>query len=352
MNVTQYKCSVLAIDNDPSVLALLTNQLGADFDVLTARTAEQARGILSQRSVDIVLSNLQLPDETGLSLLDWARRTAPRTARVLITGTTTMQDAVDAINHSQVHRLVLKPWRSKDLIQTLQAISRGVLLEHNHEHLLDELRNLNLGLEQRVQMRTQELEHALGQLQQANLILEKMAATDPLTGLANRRAIDAVARKEFQRRARIPVPMAIFWIDADHFGRVNKDYSQVAGDQVLVWLAGILQLSVRTTDSLGRMGGEEFLVLAPGTDRVGAEVLAERLRGAVEAAGTAYHGHQIRMTVSLGVAVAEAGTPTTYEQLREVAADALREAKHTGRNKAVIRLIGEEKGRGGEGEKG
>ncbi|MBP3957494.1 diguanylate cyclase [Gemmata sp. G18] len=339
MNVTRYKCSALAVDDDPAILAILTGQLGGDFDVITACSAEQARAILSKRSVDIVLSDLQLPDETGLSLLDWVRRTAPRTARVLITGTARMQDAVDAINHSQVHRLVLKPWRSEDLIQTLRAISRGLLLERSHEHLLDELRKLNLELEQRVQTRTQELEHALGQLQQANAILERMAATDPLTGLANRRAIDAIARKELQRRTRLPGPIAVLWIDADHFGRVNKDYSQIAGDQVLVWLAGILQSSIRTTDSLGRVGGEEFMVLAPGTDVDGAEVLAERLRTSVEAAQTVYLGNTIRMTVSIGVAVAEASTSAGYEQLREVAAQSLKEAKESGRNRAVIRLI-------------
>lgn len=339
MNVTRYKCSILVVDDDPAILAVLAAQLGGDFDVVTACTATQARAILTQRSVDIVLSDLQLPDETGLSLLDWVRRTAPRTARVLITGTARMQDAVDAINHSQVHRLVLKPWRSEDLLQTLRSISRSLLLERSHEHLLDELRKLNLELEHRVQTRTQELEHALGQLQQANLILEKMAATDPLTGLANKRAIDAVARKEFQRRARMPVPVAVLWIDADHFGRVNKDFSQIAGDQVLVWLAGLLQSSIRTTDSLGRVGGEEFLVLAPGTDLAGAEILAERLRVGVQSAQTGYDGQPIRMTISLGVAVAEAGTPAGYDQLRDIAARALKEAKSTGRNRAVIRVV-------------
>lgn len=339
MNVTRYKCSTLVVDDDPQILAVLAAQLGADFDVTTACTAAQARAILAQRSVDIVLSDLQLPDETGLSLLDWVRRTAPRTARVLITGTARMQDAVDAINHSQVHRLVLKPWRSEDLLQTLRAIARSLLLERSHEHLLDELRKLNLELEQRVLTRTHELEHALGQLQQANLILEKMAATDPLTGLANKRAIDAIARKEFQRRTRIPTPIAVLWIDADHFGRVNKDHSQIAGDQVLVWLAGILQSSIRTTDSLGRVGGEEFLVLAPGTDLAGAEVLAGRLRTSVQSAQTVYDGTPIRMTISLGAAVADATTPASYEQLREVAARALKEAKNAGRNRTVTHVL-------------
>jgi diguanylate cyclase (GGDEF)-like protein len=339
MNVTRYKCSVLAIDDDPAVLAVLAAQLGADFEVVTAASAEQGRAVLAQRSFDIVLSDLRLPDENGLDLLDWVRRTVPRTARVLLTGAARMEDAVDAINHSQVHRLVLKPWRSEDLLQTLRTISRALLLERSHEQLLDELRRLNLELEQRVHTRTLELAQALLQLQQKNQLLEKMAATDALTGLPNRRAIDRIARTELQRRTRLPTPIALIVIDADHFGQVNRDYSLTAGDQVLVWLAGIMQSSIRASDSLGRVGGEEFLVVAPGTDLPGAEVLGERLRANVEASHTVYAGHTIRMTISLGVAVADGNTPVSYEQLREIAAEAEKEAKGTGRNKVVTRLI-------------
>ena len=344
MNVTRYRCSVLAVDDEPAVLAILAAQLGADFEVITAKSAERARVILAERSVDVVLSDLTLPDESGLDLLDWVRRTVPRTARVLLTGTARMEDAVDAINHSQVHRLVLKPWRAEDLLQTLRTISRALLLERSHEQLLDELRKLNLELEQRVHTRTLELEQVLLQLQQKNQLLEKMAATDPLTSLPNRRAIDRIARTEMQRRVRLPAPVAIVMIDADHFGQVNKIYSQTAGDQVLVWLAGLFQSSIRASDSVGRIGGEEFLVVAPATDVPGAEVLAERLRTTVEASQTVYtdrenRNHTIKMTVSLGVAVADTTTPAGYEQLREIAAEAMKEAKESGRNRAVIRVV-------------
>ncbi|MBY0459795.1 MAG: diguanylate cyclase, partial [Gemmataceae bacterium] len=320
---------------------------------------------------DIVLSDLQLPDENGLSLLDWVRRTAPRTARVLITGTARMQDAVDAINHSQVHRLVLKPWRAEDLLQTLRAIARSLLLERSHEHLLDELRRLNdelrrlnQELEQRVQERTEELrqtvrelqqrtaereeamrqlEEAMRELQKAKDLAERLARTDPLTGLPNRRAIDELARGEIHRRERTPAPLALLVIDADHFGQVNRDYSLTAGDQVLMWLSGVLQSTIRVTDKLGRVGGEEFLVVAPDTDQYGATVLAERLREAVEASHTVYHhegtARPIRMTISVGVACVDAVAPTSYEQLRNMAAEAEAEAKATGRNKVVVRSV-------------
>ncbi|HVL12684.1 MAG TPA: diguanylate cyclase [Gemmata sp.] len=330
MNVTRYRCSVLVVDDEPNILALLAAQLGDEFEVVTACSAEQARALFAQRSVDIVLSDLQLPGESGLSLLDWVRRTAPRTARILMSGTVRLEDATDAINQSQVHRIVLKPWRREDLLQTLRAVSRTLLLERSHEQLLDELRRLNMELEQRVADRTRELEAALAKLQE-------VALTDSLTGLANLRSVEMTVEKEVRRRMRNPSPIALAMIDADHFKNINTRYLHTGGNHVLVWLAGVLRNSVRASDSLARVGGEEFLVVAPDTDAGGAAVLAERLRSAVDAAATQYDGHPIRMTISLGVAVADAATVVSYPQLFKCAAEALKEAKDSGRNRAVVR---------------
>jgi len=340
MNVTRYKCSVLAVDDDPGVLGVLAAQLAHDFEVLTACTVEQARGVMGQRAVDILLTDLNLPDESGLALLEWSRRNCARTSRVLLSGTARLEDAADAINHSQVHRLVLKPWRPEDLLQTLRAAARALLLERSHEQLLEDLRKLNIDLERRVADRTRESEAVLAQLQQKNRILEQMALTDTLTGLANRRAIDLIARKELIRRTRSPSPLTLALIDADHFKDINTQYLQTGGDHVLAWLASVLSEAVRGSDSLGRVGGEEFMVVAPETDAAGAAVLGERLRGRMAAAATEYGGRPIRVTVSVGLAVAGVGVPVGYDQLYRAAAAALREAKDGGRNRCVIREVG------------
>lgn len=386
MNVTRYKCSILAVDDDPSVLAVVARQLAGDFDIWTAQTIEHARAYLGQRSFDIVLCDLTLPDGSGLELLDWVLRTAPRTARVLISGTGRIQDAVDAINHCQVHRIVLKPWRAEDLLKTLRSVSRTLLLERSHEQLLEDMRKMNEELEQRVQSRTLELERANFQLHQQRLELEqaneqlrqktqqleianrqlqankleleevnrqlklqqeelkKLATTDELTGIWNRREIEKIARNELERRHRCPTPVALILIDADHFGQINRDYSLTAGDQVLRWLTGILQSSIRTTDHLGRVGGEEFMIVAPHADAEGAEKLAERLRANVEASHTIYrdeqgNNHVLRLTISLGVAVVESDTFTDFDRLRALAADAEKEAKAAGRNRVVLRVL-------------
>ncbi|MBA4188540.1 MAG: hypothetical protein C0467_11090 [Planctomycetaceae bacterium] len=339
MNVTRYKCSILLVDDDPGVLSVLTAQLANDFDVSTACTAAQARGMLAKRSVDMVLSDLSLPDEPGTTLLDWVRRTAPRTFRILLTGTARLEDAADAINQTQIHRMVLKPWRGEDLLQSLRAARGTLLSERSSEQLNEDLRRLNQELEKRVADRTQELEAALALIQQKNTILEKMALTDPLTGLPNRRAIDLIARKELLRRARTSSALTVALIDADHFKNINTEFLHPGGDHVLVWLAGVLQGAVRTSDSIGRVGGEEFLVVAPSTDMAGAEKLAERLRTAVESGKTIYNGHEIRITISLGLAVCEADVIAGYDVLRDYAAEAVKQAKDAGRNRAVIRKV-------------
>jgi len=341
LNATaRYKCSVLLVDDEPAVLALLTGQLGNEFEVATATSAEAARSRLAAHTYDIILTDLQLKDSTGTQLLDWVHRHTPRTARVLLTGTARIEDAADAINNSRVHRLILKPWRTEDLLTTLRSVARALLLERSHEQLLDEYRRLNLELEQRVQDRTRELEHALHQLQMKNQILEKMALTDALTGLPNRRAIELIARKELLRRTRTPAPIAFGLVDADRFKQINSKYLLSGGDHVLTWLGHSLQSSIRATDAIGRVGGEEFMVVAPGTDLPGAEILSERLRSTVAQGETMFHSTPIRVTVSVGFGVALAGAAVGYEQLRELAAAALAEAKATGRNRCVIRIAG------------
>jgi diguanylate cyclase len=340
MAVNRYKCSVLVVDDEPAILALLAGQLGKEFEVHTATSAGDARRILTERPLDIVLTDLQLADANGIQLLDWVQHHTPRAARVLLTGTARIEDAAEAINCSRVHRLVLKPWRAEDLLTNLRQVARGLLLERSHEELLEELRRLNLELEQRVADRTRAHEQALQQLQMKNQILEKMALTDALTGLPNRRAIELIARKELLRRTRTPAPIAFGLVDADRFKQINSDYHLSGGDHVLTWLGHVLQGAIRGTDALGRVGGEEFMVVAPSTDTDGATVLAERLRSVVEADSTRYREWDIRVTVSVGFAVAAAGTPVGYDALREAAAAALSEAKSAGRNRTVVRLIG------------
>ncbi len=338
-----FQCSVLVVDDEPTILAMLSAVLAEEFEVLTASSKARAREILTQRTVDIVLSDQYLSAEsandTGVSLLEWVRSVRPATIRILMTGQASLDDAVAAINRGQVHRYLFKPLHNDHLRATLRDCARSLLLERSHEELLEQLRQLNYQLEMRVQQRTRELEEALRQLQYKNSILEKMALTDPLTGLPNRRAMDRLVRTELQRRTRHPTPISLAVIDVDHFKDVNTRYLLPGGDHVLIWLGQVLTGIVRTVDSVGRIGGEEFMVLAPDTDSQGSLMLAERLRRGVASTHTDYRDQSIRITVSVGVGCAEVDKPATYEQLKELASAALAEAKAGGRDRTVVKML-------------
>jgi diguanylate cyclase (GGDEF)-like protein len=139
-----------------------------------------------------------------------------------------------------------------------------------------------------------------------------------------------------RRRARHPSPLALGLVDADHFKDINSTYLLPGGDHALSALAQIMIGSVRMEDTMGRIGGEEFQVVAPQTSLEGAAVLAERIRSRVEQSVIPYKDQTIRLTVSIGFAVVEAPSTTNPTQLKEIAAAALQQAKAQGRNRCVV----------------
>jgi diguanylate cyclase (GGDEF)-like protein len=337
--VRPYKCSILAVDDEPLVLTTLEKTLANEFELLTAASAEEALQVLASRSVDLVLADQKLPGMSGVHLLAQVKKQSPHTVRLLMTGMARFEDAVEAINTGQVSRFLVKPWSRDDLLDLLRESSRSVLLEKSHDDLLEKLQRLNGELEERVAQRTRELQEANHELQQKNWMLEKLALTDPLTGLPNRRAMDRLSRTELRRRQRYPSSVALGLVDVDHFKSINERYLLPGGDHVLTELGKVLVGSVRTIDSVGRIGGEEFQIVAPETSEEGATILAERIRSTVEATPFVYSGEEIRITVSVGFAVAEADMAAEYDEMKHIAAQCLAEGKNTGRNRCVIRCV-------------
>ncbi len=158
--------------------------------------------------------------------------------------------------------------------------------------------------------------------------LEELSASDRLTGLCNRLKLDEVLSQAFERACRQADSLAIILIDLDDFKRINDTFGHQVGDTVLIAIAERFAATVRRQDTLGRWGGEEFMVVCPGTDQAAAQALAERLRHAI-----AVHdfGHGERLTCSIGVATHRDGD-TSAEMIRR-ADRALYEAKGAGRNR-------------------
>jgi diguanylate cyclase (GGDEF)-like protein len=336
---TPRRCSLLVVDDESYLLPAIEKLLHNDYDVITAQNVDEAESILQSRMIDILLTDQRMPEKTGVQLLEWARQHSPQTIRLLMTGYSEIEDAIDAINRGNVYYYLLKPWRTEDLLHVLRNAADKFTLERKRDRYLDELWKLNGELERRVMDRTRELEDANQLLEQRARELERLALTDPLTGLFNRRAMDELARFELKRHARYPSPLALGYIDVDHFKDVNTRYLLTGGDEVLKALARMLSSTVRETDSVGRVGGEEFLVIARETTAEGANVLAERIRATVANTPIRYGGQDIGITVSVGFAVAEIGVRAEYQQMTELAAAALAQTKLGGRNRVEIRPL-------------
>jgi diguanylate cyclase (GGDEF)-like protein len=164
--------------------------------------------------------------------------------------------------------------------------------------------------------------------------VEQQALVDGLTGLANRRVCTAALEKELARARRFEEPLALVLADIDDFKRVNDRFGHPTGDEVLKAFATTLRESVREIDLAGRWGGEEFVLLLPGTDLEGGRELAERVRRALEALELpAPDGDAVQVTASFGVAA----FPEAESQDRLVAAAdrALYEAKRAGKNQVA-----------------
>jgi diguanylate cyclase (GGDEF)-like protein len=165
--------------------------------------------------------------------------------------------------------------------------------------------------------------------------LSQLAATDALTGVANRRTLDHTLRHEWFRAQRSGKPMSVLMIDADHFKAFNDSHGHQGGDEALRMLADVITANVhRPADLVARYGGEEFSVILAETDSRGAQKIAEQIRAQVEQLPLVARD-ELPMTVSIGISTWTTASDISLEQLLFDADKALYQAKERGRNRVV-----------------
>ncbi|NWF12752.1 GGDEF domain-containing protein [Pseudomonas reactans] len=166
-------------------------------------------------------------------------------------------------------------------------------------------------------------------------VLSELAATDALTGLANRRILDERLRLEWDRAQRSTEPLTVLMIDVDHFKAFNDRHGHHGGDAALRTVAQVIGTNIRRpADLAARYGGEEFAVVLPVTDAQGAWVIAEHIRSGIEHLPRV-GGDEQPITVSIGMSTWDKRSRQSLEALLLSADQALYEAKHTGRNRIV-----------------
>ncbi len=169
----------------------------------------------------------------------------------------------------------------------------------------------------------------------ADFQLRDLAANDPLTGLMNRRTMDVVFLREFERSLRYGRPLSVMMVDIDHFKSINDTYGHATGDEVLKIMAGILKSKIRVHDMVARYGGEEFALILPETEEDGAFLLSQRLMNAIRSYAFPTEKGELKLTASIGIAQWKEKNES-LSGLIEKADQALYDAKRRGRDRVVI----------------
>ncbi|MHC1743814.1 MAG: GGDEF domain-containing protein [Syntrophobacteraceae bacterium] len=168
--------------------------------------------------------------------------------------------------------------------------------------------------------------------------LMQLSITDPMTGFYNFRYLIQTMEREMERTRRTRLPMALIMIDLDHFKRVNDDYGHPVGDAALQWACHIWRENIRRIDIPCRYGGEEFVIVLPGTTLAQATMLAERLRRKLAALPLRSESYSVPLTASFGVSGYQGQEPCSPEMVIEAADKMLLRAKAEGRNRVCTEM--------------
>ncbi|MEZ6046293.1 MAG: GGDEF domain-containing protein [Planctomycetaceae bacterium] len=190
-------------------------------------------------------------------------------------------------------------------------------------------------------VRQQMIEEEVKQLEQKNQQLEQQTIRDVLTGTYNRKFFDESLQKEIARAARAATTIGVIFLDIDHFKNLNDTYGHQFGDEVLKQVAAKFENTLRTTDVLGRYGGEEFVALVSQPTSKGLAKVAERLRAAVEGLQILFNNKAVPVTISVGACIGMPQRNSTKigERLVTEADAAMYDSKRNGRNQVHIRSI-------------
>ena len=301
---------ILIIDDsifESKHLTLLLQEQG--HDVVCAETGAHGMKMIKTEHPDLILLDLILPDISGREICRWSKLNpeTQMTPVIILTARAEVKERVAGLQEG-ANDYITKPFDDLELKARIAAVLR-------EKHLRDELQKKN-----------SEYEDLLRKF-------EKMAVTDSVTGLFNRRRFEEVLAREFERFVRYNVPFACLMIDVDHFKTINDTYGHDVGDTVLKGISKTIQKQIRGVDTVARYGGDEFVVLLTQQKKGEAEKVAARIikhlrQQSIEEIDKSGE----KVTVSIGIASVPDPDLKSKEQVVQCADYALYKAKKKGRD--------------------
>ncbi len=296
---------VLVADDSPTArFALRKNLTAWGYDVVEASEGKKAWNLLNEDSPPrIAVLDWMMPGLDGVEICRKLRerKNGPFVYTILLTSKSEQEDLVYGLENG-AHNFQSKPYSPIELRSHVNVGKRLVESDDKIKEYAEEM--------------------------------ERLATTDSLTGIFNRRHFLECGEKELARSKRYGRPMSVLLIDVDHFKIINDTFGHAAGDKTLRIITRTCIDTLRENDLFGRLGGEEFAVVLPENDEPCAVDAAERLRKTMEELKVAFEDKIIRFTISIGVASSEL-SDKTIEVILKRADDALYKAKKCGRNRVI-----------------
>lgn len=310
------KIKLLIIEDDQDQRDLIRETLEEHFGQGTVSGASSRREAMAQdlKSFDLILCDYNLPDADGMDLLAEIRRRCA-TPVIMVTGENVGKIATEAIRGGAADYVV----KFGDYLFTIPLVVE---------------KNLAAA---RV---TAEREALRQELERKNLQLERMAATDPLTGLYNRRHFQSVLEQLFSESQRYQSDLSCVMIDLDGYKQFNDTFGHQVGDQLLVVVGRGISANLRQMDVAARYGGDEFVLLLPRAGVEEASVVADRIPRQFIETSREMVGGGTGVTMSVGIASVRTCRPAGPDQLIARADAALYQAKQSGRNRVAVSASG------------
>ena len=305
-NVCPEGFTVLVVDDSAVSRKFVEQTLKGRCELIFAEDGERGLALFAEHQPNLVIADWNMPDPNGIELCQRIRSefqeliTAPYTYLILLTSNSEKEHVVQGLAAGADDYLT-KPCHPDELVARVEVARRFVNMHQ--------------------------------QIEAKNRLLEELALTDSLTGLANRRALDDWAGRQISGAARHGFPFWVILADIDNFKAVNDTHGHAAGDAVIKQFAAILRRNTRRSNVCARVGGEEFMLVLTHADHDDVYTIAERIRRQCEENEFVYGAAKIRITASFGMAGFHSHAAPAFEDLVNHADAALYAAKREGRNR-------------------